>query len=76
MKIRYIGILSNRNRSTKLEMCQRATNSLEKALEYRNMTDKMILQKVSNGKAFTCPACGSEEFGLVGRKREILGNTA
>jgi hypothetical protein len=76
MKIRYIGILSNRNRATKLEMCQKATNSFEKALEYKKMTNKMILQKVSNGKAFTCPACGSEEFGLIGRNICNLENTA
>lgn len=76
MKIRYIGILSNRNKTTKLRKCQEATGSLQKALEYRNTTAEMILQKVCKGKAYTCPACGSENFKLLGKDSTHLANTA
>jgi Putative transposase/Transposase zinc-binding domain len=76
MKIRYIGILSNRNKTTKLRKCQEATGILEKALEYRNITKEMILQKVCKGKAFICPACGGENFKLLGSDTPNLVNTA
>ena len=78
MKIRYIGILSNRNKQSKLKLCQQATNSLLKAMEYRNITSEMILKLVSNGKAFICPACKMDEFKVI-RKINIeseIANTA
>jgi hypothetical protein len=75
MKIRYIGILSNRNKSTKLEFCQRSTGSMKQAMEFKQITEKMILLKVSGGKAFICPACGSDKFLLFGRHEEQLAKT-
>lgn len=75
MKIRYVGILSNRNKSTKLLMCQRVTGSLKKAMEYKEITDKMILEKVSGGKATKCPCCGGDNFTIIGRNTNALADT-
>lgn len=68
MKIRYIGILSNRNKSTKLDFCQRVTGSIHRAEYLRKITNDMILNKVSAGKAFICPACGCDKFTLADKK--------
>jgi hypothetical protein len=72
MKIRYIGILSNRNKSTKLKFCQIITNSLEKIKQYKEVTNEMILEKVSNGKAGVCSSCGGTNIKIYSTYSDIM----
>jgi hypothetical protein len=60
-KIRYIGILGNRNKNTKLTLCQKLTNYIKKP--YSTIED--ILIKISKGKIFICPICKSDKFNLL-----------
>ena len=56
MKIRYFGLLGNRNKTKKLTLCKSLTNT--KVLTKENISPLEILKKVS-GKDFNlCPACG------------------
>lgn len=57
VKIRYYGILANRNKKTKLVLCQRLTGVLNNPM-YKKLTKLELLMKVTNRKAFLCPSCG------------------
>jgi predicted Zn-ribbon and HTH transcriptional regulator len=52
-KIRYIGILGNRNKNTKLKLCQKLTNFVK----YTSKSIEEILLKITKGKIFICPKC-------------------
>ena len=55
MKIRYFGLLGNRNKTKKLTLCKSLTNT--KVLTKENISPLEILKKVS-GKDFNlCPIC-------------------
>lgn len=59
-KIRYIGILANRNKKTKLKVCQRATKFIKKI----QTGVKEILLRITKGKIFICPFCKGTNFML------------
>jgi hypothetical protein len=69
MKIRYIGILSNRNKSTKLFICQIATKAIDNKKLFIEITMEKILIKMTKGKIFICPACNGNRMRLVKVKR-------
>jgi hypothetical protein len=66
MKIRYYGIWANRNKKTKLVLCQKLTHVLNNPLIYKKLSKRELLQKTTNGKAFLCPCC-------LSNKRKRLG---
>ncbi|MDD3300934.1 MAG: IS91 family transposase [Bacteroidales bacterium] len=63
VKIRYYGINANRNKRTKLKLCQKLTNILNNPL-YKKLTKTELLKKITNGKAFLCPVCNKETLKL------------
>jgi hypothetical protein len=56
VKIRHYGILSNRNRSTKLRLCQRLT--LSKIRESQKLNTIDLLFKLTRIDLRVCPCCG------------------
>lgn len=57
MKIRHFGILSNRNKSTKLKKCQIAAKFTESKAQFKDMNAAEII-KILTGKDVTlCPCC-------------------
>jgi hypothetical protein len=65
-KIRYIGIHSNRNKNTKLKLCQILTQVIQNNENFMEITTEMILKKITKGKYNICPACNGQNFGLSG----------
>lgn len=58
MKIRYYGLLSNRNRNTKLRQCQRAAGYVYSKAQFKGLHAVEII-KILTGKDVTvCPCCG------------------
>lgn len=76
VKIRYIGVLSNRNKKTKLKTCQIATKLNESKKSFKKLTTEEILLKITKGKAFTCPCCGSQNFKFIGVRKNINFNNS
>lgn len=74
VKIRYYGIIANRNKKTKLILCQKLTNVLNNPA-YSKLTKLELLMKVTNGKAFLCPCCNSNSLRRVGNWK-IQENTS
>jgi hypothetical protein len=72
VKIRYIGLLSNRNKKDKLAMCQRLTKSLYMIEQFKKITVEMILARVSHGKAGTCSICGSDKIQIYTTNNRLL----
>jgi hypothetical protein len=65
MKIRHHGILSNRNKSTKLKRCQIAAKYTESKAQFKGLNAVEII-KILTGKDVTlCPCC------RVGKMRTI-----
>jgi ribosomal protein L32 len=58
VKIRHYGILSNRNRSTKLRLCQRLT--LSKIRESQKLSTIDLLLKLTGIDLRVCPCCGQK----------------
>jgi hypothetical protein len=57
MKIRRYGILSNRNKSTKLKKCQIASKYVQSKAQFKDMSAVEII-KILTGKDITlCPSC-------------------
>lgn len=73
MKIRYIGILGNRNRKTKLRVCQKLT---ETQIQQLMKSKEEILLKITNGLIFKCPSCGGNNFHLAGIVKASNPNTS
>jgi len=65
VKIRYYGIIANRNKKTKLVLCQKLTDTLNNPA-YRKLTKLELLMKVTNGKAFICPCCRNNSLKRLG----------
>jgi len=65
MKIRYIGILSNANKKTKLLACKILTRTAQNVENFTQVTAESILKKITNGKYNLCPACGSSNYRLT-----------
>jgi len=57
-KIRHYGILSNRNKKTKLRLCQKLTGV--KLTEIARLSRREIIEKLFGPDFFCCPLCGSE----------------
>jgi predicted Zn-ribbon and HTH transcriptional regulator len=60
-KIRYIGILGNRNKNTKLKLCQKLTNFVK----YTSKSIEELLLKITKGKIFICPKCKNKTLYLA-----------
>jgi Putative transposase/Transposase zinc-binding domain len=73
MKIRYMGILSNRNRKTKLKLCQKLTDT---RIELLQKSKEEILLRITNGLIFKCPACHGNNFHLLGVEKPAIVNTS
>jgi hypothetical protein len=60
MRIRYYGLLGNRNKTSKLKLCQKLTNMpvLSKGKAYT----LDLVRKVIGRDICKCPACGSDKF--------------
>jgi hypothetical protein len=65
VKIRYYGIIANRNKKTKLVLCKKLTNTLNNPT-YTKLTKLELLIKITNGKAFLCPCCGENSLKRLG----------
>jgi len=65
MKMRYYGILANRNKQTKLVQCQRLT-ATQGHPPCRVLTKLELLMKVTNGNAFQCPQCKQHTLKRLG----------
>jgi hypothetical protein len=65
MKMRYYGIMANRNKKTKLVQSQRLTTTLNHPI-YRVLSKVELLMKVTNGKAFQCPKCKQHTLKRLG----------
>jgi hypothetical protein len=61
VKIRYYGILANKNKNTKLILCKKLTGSFKNPL-YAKLSKHELLMKVTKGKAFLCPNCGNDSL--------------
>lgn len=60
MKIKHYGLLSNRNKSLRLAICKRLTNTIIVPIERLSILD--LIQKIT-GKDFSkCRQCGSERL--------------
>jgi hypothetical protein len=57
VKIRHYGILSNRNRRTKLPLCQRLTGIKVSRDSLRKLTAKELLLKLTGVDLSVCPCC-------------------
>jgi hypothetical protein len=57
-KIRHYGLLSPKNKSTKLPLCKKLTNTIEHDIPEVKLSTFDLLKKLT-GKDFTiCPCCG------------------
>lgn len=65
IKIRYYGIIANRNKKTKLILCQKLTNVLNNP-SYTKLTKIELLMKVTKGNAFLCPCCNTNNLKRLG----------
>jgi hypothetical protein len=76
-KIRYIGFLGNRNKKTKLKLCQKLTKVIKISEDSKEKNLEKILDKITKGKYKICPACNGLNFKFVGVLRaERLLDTA
>jgi len=58
VKLRHFGILGNRNKKTKLELCRKLIKSVVMFVsEYANMSAVEILMKITGKDITKCPAC-------------------
>lgn len=65
VKIRYYGVLSNRNKKTKLELCRYLTHTPDYIPKYKGMTKIEILNKVSGKDISKCPCCKKGKMTIV-----------
>jgi len=64
VKLRHYGILGNRNKKTKLELCRKLTKSIKIISKFKNLSTIEIF-KIITGKDITkCPACGEGSMKL------------
>lgn len=76
-KIRYIGIHSNRNKNTKLILCQTLTNVIKNTENFAEITTEKLLAKMTKGKYNICPKCNGSNFHLRSIiKAKVLVDTA
>jgi hypothetical protein len=59
VKIRYYGILSSRNKSTKLKLCKRLTGTIFQVKKAKRLTAAEMMLKLAGRDITLCPCCGS-----------------
>jgi len=57
-KIRHYGFLGNRNKNTKLRLCQKLTGGRLKPLDKKKLSAAEIIFKISGRDITTCSCCG------------------
>lgn len=57
-KIRHYGFFGNRNKNTKLRLCQKLTGGKLKPLEKRKLTTAEIILKITGRDITKCSCCG------------------
>lgn len=60
MKIRHYGLLGNRNKSSKLPLCKKLTNT--PFLPFEKASTLQLIQKIIGKDAIKCPNCGSDKI--------------
>ncbi|WP_373657587.1 IS91 family transposase ISAzo26 [Sporomusa acidovorans DSM 3132] len=58
VKIRYYGLLANRNKKMKLELCRKLTNSPTYQAKFEGLTTTEILSLLMGKDVTLCPVCG------------------
>lgn len=66
VKIRYYGILSTRNRSTKLSKCKKLTGAADLKSKIKLSKEELIL-KLTGKNIFLCPCCNKGTMVLIGK---------
>ena len=61
-KIRHYGFLGNRNKNTKLRLCQKLTGGKLKPLEKRKLTAAEIILKITGRDITKCSCCGHSKL--------------
>jgi len=62
---------NNKNKKTKLKLCQKLTNILSNPL-YIKLTKLELLQEITNGKAFLYPVCNKETLKMEVQNTGLL----
>lgn len=57
VKLRHYGILSNRNKKTKLELCRKLTNSVRFKSRFKDLSTAEILKLITGKDISKCPVC-------------------
>jgi len=65
VKIRYYGLLANRNKKTKLEFCRKLTSSPTYRPQYEGLNALEILCILAGRDILLCPACGQSRLGKI-----------
>ena len=66
VKLRHYGILGNRNKKTKLEICRQLTKSTKFKAAYLNLSVAEIIKEITGKDITKCPAC------VIGKLKEIF----
>lgn len=59
MKIRHYGLLGNRNKSTKLKLCKKLTNTLISLIPEQKLSAMELIKKLTGRDFSLCPCCGT-----------------
>lgn len=65
VKIRYYGLLANRNKKTKLELCRYLTGSPEYRSKFKGLKAHQILSIIKGKDISLCPCCSHGKMQLV-----------
>ncbi|XFO75507.1 IS91 family transposase ISAzo26 [Sporomusa acidovorans DSM 3132] len=65
VKIRYYGLLSNRNKQTKLALCRKLTGSPLYQAKFEGLTTTEILSILTGKDVTLCPVCAKGKLKLV-----------
>jgi hypothetical protein len=57
MKIRYHGLIANRNRGTKLKLCQQLTGYESKKSRLKDLNTAEIMKRLTGKDVTRCPRC-------------------
>jgi len=76
MKIKHYGLLGNRNKSTKLALCKKLTNTIIFPEERASTLD--LMQRITGRDLLKCPYCGSDKhkFMCLGKSPPAAVKTA
>lgn len=64
VKLRHYGILSNRNKKTKLELCRKLTKSIKILSKFKSLTTAEIFKLITGKDITKCPVCKKGSFKL------------